>query len=131
LRPRVLHTAFHVSDLDLAVGFYTGVLGMQEQMRFELPTGEWECVLVFPDGKGSGVILVWDPARTAPRTHGDGYSRLVIKVSDLEQAVEHLRQHGTKITVPPTQAPIDLRYAMFEDPDGYTIELLQLGGSRP
>jgi lactoylglutathione lyase len=126
LRPRVLHTAYHVADIERSVAFYVGVLGMRELMRFELPSGEWECVLQFEGSKGSGVILMWHPGQPAPRTHGDAYSRLVIKVADLDAAVQHLKQHGTPITKGPLEASVGVRYAMAQDPDGFTVELVQI-----
>jgi lactoylglutathione lyase len=132
LRARVLHTAYHVNDLDRAVEFYSGVLGMKEQMRFELPSGEWECVMGFVDegGKprGSGIILMWDPAREQSLELGDGYSRVVLRVSDVDAAVARLQERDVTISAPPVDAPVPgLRYAMFQDPDGYTLELLQIG----
>jgi lactoylglutathione lyase len=135
LRARVLHTAYHVQDLDRAVAFYSGVLGMKEQMRFQLPSGEWECVMGFVDegGKprGSGVILMWDPSRKQPLTLGDGYSRVVLHVSDVDAAVAMLKEHDVRVTVAPVDAPVaGLRYAMFEDLDGYTLELLQIGPAK-
>lgn len=131
-RPRVLHSAFHVEDIDRATAFYVGVLGMREQLRFELPNGEWECVLSFvgSDGKptGSGVILMWSPGASKPIGHAEtGYSRLVVNVSDLDAAVGLLEQRNVAIVMPPTDAPFNMRFAMCKDPDGYVIELLQLG----
>jgi lactoylglutathione lyase len=124
-RPRILHTSYHVADIDRALAFYVGLLGMKEQMRLDLSKTLHEVVLGFPDGKGAGVILMWDTARTAPLQLGDGYSRFVLNVSDVDAAVAYLREHGTRVTVPPADAG-PMRYSMVLDPDGYTIELLQL-----
>ena len=124
-RPRVLHVAYHVKDVDRALAFYVGVLGMQEQMRVDLSATLHEVVLNFPDSKGSGVILMWDTARETAPAIGDGYSRLVIHVHDLDAALSHLRTHATRVTKEPTQAG-PMRYAMVQDPDGYVIELLQI-----
>ena len=124
--PRVLYTAYRVRNLDTASTFYVDVLGMHERMRFQLPSGEWECVLDFPESKGSGVILMWNPEHKT-LNRGDGYSRVVLKVSDLDAAVDYLRSRDTRITTPPTDTPIGIRYALFEDPDGYTLELMQIG----
>ena len=95
-------------------------------MRFPLPIGKIESVLAFPDNKGSGVILVSQESRTEPYVHGDGYSRLVLKLSDLDAAVSQLQAQDVKFTKPITEGPQGMRYAMFADPDGYIIELLQL-----
>jgi lactoylglutathione lyase len=124
-KPRILHTSYHVADIDRALAFYVGVLGMKEQLRLDLSKTLHEVVLGFPDGKGAGVILMWDTARTTPLQIGDGYSRFVLNVSDIDAATAHLRERGTRITVPPTDAG-PMRYSMVLDPDGYTIELLQL-----
>ena len=124
-KPRILHTSYHVADIDRALAFYVGVLGMKEQMRLDLSKTLHEVVLGFPDGKGAGVILMWDTARTTPLQLGDGYSRFVLMVTDVDAAVAHVRERGTPISVQPTDAG-PMRYAMVLDPDGYTIELLQL-----
>ena len=133
LRPRVLYTAYHVRDLKRSLAFYAGVLGMREVMRFQLPSGEWECVMAFPDAEGkpegAGVILMWREGREADYQLGDGYSRLVIKVSDLDLAVASLASHAVRMVVPPSDAG-SMRFAICADPDGYQVELLQLGAKK-
>ena len=125
LEPRITHVAYYVSDIDRALRFYVGALGLVEQMRIPLPGGEHEVVLGFPKGRGGGLILMWNPKRDAPRVLGDGYSRFVLSVSDVDSAVAHLAAQDTKVVSPPADAG-PMRYAMVADPDGYTIELLQL-----
>ncbi|HET6334340.1 MAG TPA: VOC family protein [Polyangiales bacterium] len=125
LKPRILHVAYHVKDIDRALSFYVGVLGMQEQMRLDLSKTLHEVVLQFPDSKGGGVILMWDTAREKPLALGDGYSRFVLMVSDLDASMKLLNEHQTPVVTQPTEAG-PLRYAMVKDPDGYVIELLQL-----
>ena len=124
-KPRVLHSCYHVGDIDRALAFYTGVLGMKEQLRLDLSKTLHEAVLGFPDSKGSGVILMWDTARTQPLQLGDGYSRLVLHVTDVDAATEHCRKHGTRVGKEPANAG-PMRYSIVHDPDGYAIELLQL-----
>lgn len=124
-KPRILHVAYHVADIDRALAFYVGVLGMKEQMRIELGGGEQEVVLAFPESRGSGVILMWNTERNTPYQLGDAYSRFVMMVSDLDGALEHVTRHGAPVVRPATQAGT-MRYAMIEDPDGYVLELLQL-----
>jgi lactoylglutathione lyase len=124
-RPRILHVAYHVADIDRALAFYVGVLGMKEQMRMKLGGGEQEVVLAFPESKGSGVILMWNTERKTPYQLGDSYSRFVMMVSDLDGALEHVTRHGAPVATPATQAGT-MRFAMIKDPDGYVLELLQL-----
>jgi lactoylglutathione lyase len=124
-RPRILHVAYHVTDIDRALAFYVGVLGMKEQLRMKLAAGEQEVVLAFPESKGSGVILMWNTERKAPYQLGDSYSRFIVRVSDVDAALKHITDHGAPVVTPATQAG-SMRYAMVKDPDGYVIELLQL-----
>lgn len=125
LRPRILHTAYFVADIARALAFYEGVLGMKEQQRFDLDAGVKEAILGFPDSKGAGVILMWDTARSTKRTKGEGYSRFVMMVSDLDAALAHLRANAVAVTKTITEVGT-MRYLMIEDPDGYTIEVLQI-----
>ena len=125
LKPKVLFVAYHVADIDRALAFYVGVLGMKEQNRLPLGNGEHEVVLGFPDGAIPGVILMWNTERKTPYRRGDGYSRFVMSVADIDAAIHHLKQHGTEIAIPISDAG-RFFYAMFKDPDGYVIELLQM-----
>jgi lactoylglutathione lyase len=124
-KPRITHVAYHVSDIDRALAFYVGVIGLKELMRIPLPGGEHEVVLGFPDGKGGGLILMWNTERPTQYKLGDGYSRFILNVSDVDGAVAQLAGQGVRIVSQPTDAG-PMRYAMIADPDGYTIELLQL-----
>jgi lactoylglutathione lyase len=124
LKPRVLYVSYHVNDIERALAFYVGVLGMKEQLRLPLGKGEHEVVLGFPENKSAGVVLMWNTERKTPYDKGDGYSRLVLAISDIDAALAHLAKHGTQATLPVTDAGT-FRYAMVKDPDGYVVELLQ------
>ena len=124
-KPRILHTAYFVADIERSLKFYRDVLGMQEQQRFELGGGVHEVIMQFPDSKGAGVILMWNTERTEPYQRGDSYSRLVMMVSDLDAALAHLTANQVTLAKPVVDAGA-LRYCMIQDPDGYTIEVLQL-----
>ena len=125
LKPRILHTAYFVADIDRSMQFYCDVLGMKELQRFDLEDGVKEVILGFPDSKGAGVILMWNTKRTAPYQYGDSYSRFVMMVSDLDAAVQHLNDRKVIIAKQITDIGA-LRYCMIKDPDGYTIEVLHL-----
>lgn len=124
-KPRIIHVAYHVSDIERALRFYVGTLGLEERMRMKLGNGLHEVVLGYPDGKGSGLILMWNTDRNAPYTLGEGYSRLILHVSDVDAALRYLVEKNVQVTQEATQAG-KLKYAMIKDPDGYLIELLQL-----
>src|SRR6266705_3706078 len=110
LKPRISHVAYHVKDIDRSLAFYVGVLGMREQMRVDLSKTLHEVVLQFPDSKGGGLILMWDTAREKSLSIGDGYSRFVLMVGDLDASLKHLREHETRVVAQPTEAGT-MRYA--------------------
>ncbi len=124
LKPRVLYVSYHVNDIERALAFYVGALGMKEQLRLPLGKGEHEVVLAFPENKSAGVILMWNTERKTPYVPGDAYSRFILSVSDIEAALQHLAKHSVAAVLPVTDAG-KFRYAMVKDPDGYVIELLQ------
>lgn len=124
-KPRVSHLAYFVADIDRALAFYVGVLGLKEQLRLPLGKGIHEVVLGYPDGKGAGLILMWNTDRTAPYQLGDGYSRFVVNVSDVDGALRYLVEKNVQVVQSATQAGA-MKYAMVKDPDGYVVELLQI-----
>ena len=124
-KPRILHVAYHVADIDRALAFYVGVLGMKEQLRMALGNGVHEVVLTFRGAKGMGLILMWDEQKSQPYALGEGYSRLVLRVSDLAAAMAHLKDRNTRIVKDVQETPV-LNYALIQDPDGYVLELLQM-----
>jgi lactoylglutathione lyase len=124
LRPRLAYVSYHVADRERSLAFYVGVLGMKEQARLDLGNGVQELVLGYPDVPGATLILMWDEKRTEPYRLGDGYSRLIVRVSDVDLAMEEVAKHGVVVVKEATDAP-SLRYSMIKDPDGYVVEFLQ------
>ncbi|HEX3596148.1 MAG TPA: VOC family protein, partial [Polyangiaceae bacterium] len=71
------------------------------------------------------LLLLWHERRTEPYRLGDGYSRLVLRVSDVEAATQVLSKRGV-VVVKDVVDTGPLKYSMIADPDGYVVELLQL-----
>lgn len=125
LKPQVMYTGYFVSDIERSLRFYRDVLGMEKELQFDLGGGVYEMVLTFPGGDGRGLILLWDTHRTKPYERGDGYSRVVITVSDMDATLQHLRAHG----VPFVKELVEREaysYCYVADPDGYAVEFLHL-----
>jgi catechol 2,3-dioxygenase-like lactoylglutathione lyase family enzyme len=125
-KPQVLHVAYHVADIERALGFYVGVLGLKETLRLPLGKNLSEVILAFPDSKSAGIILMWntDRSKTEPIALGEGYSRFVLRVSNVEASLAHLVKHGAPV-VTQTTAYSNFKFAMVKDPDGYVIELIE------
>jgi catechol 2,3-dioxygenase-like lactoylglutathione lyase family enzyme len=117
MRPlAVHHVSINVEDVEAALSFYTGVLGLQP--RTDRPDfgfgGAWL------DAGGQQVHLI---EGTPPPGLGQHFALLV---EDLDGAVAELRGRGVEVSDP---RPVgSSRQAFVTDPSGNSIELHQAGG---
>jgi lactoylglutathione lyase len=125
--PRLSYVALNVFDEKRALDFYVGVLGMSERRRVVPTAALTEILLGFTKNSDDpGVLLMVRAGRDKPYELGDGFSRFIIDVANLEATVKHLTDAGVKLVRPITEVKdLQLRYAMVKDPDGYLIELIQ------
>jgi lactoylglutathione lyase len=126
-RPRISYVAFRITNVERSLKFYTGLLGMTERQRIPLDTGVVEILLGYGDAsKDAGILLLHDPKRTEPYTHGDAFHRFIVAVKDLPGLVAHLKANDVKVPRGPTRVEnLKLSYAFVTDPDGYAIELVE------
>jgi lactoylglutathione lyase len=125
--PRIGYVALNVADEKRALDFYVGLMGMQERRRIApLPTLT-EILLGFgTDSHDAGVLLVLHGDRTKAYEVGDGFSRTIINVTNIDAVMKRLIDGGVKVTKAITEMKsLKLKYAMVKDPDGYTVELVQ------
>ena len=126
--PRFLHTMLRVRDLDRSVAFYTGLMGMKELRRSEVPGGRYTlCFVGYGDEASSSVIELtynWDQAE--PYEVGSGFGHLAVGMPDVYAACERLKAAGANITrdAGPVKHGTTV-IAFVEDPDGYKVELVQ------
>jgi len=118
---RYLHTAVRVSDLDEALTFYVGQLGLRELHRFQ--GTKRPCTIVFlaaPDNETAQIEVVWyhDPAERAQRGN---FSHIAYQVDDIYEACAAMKAKGALIAHPPRDGAM----AFVRSPDGISIELLQ------
>lgn len=126
------HAAFRIRDLQPALDFYCGTLGLREAFRLDRD-GEpspWIVYLhiapnqfleLFPGGEGE----------VKPRSRAAGYNHLCLVVDDLQAVAEKLTAQGIRITSGPRQGMDGNWQAWIEDPDGNAIELMQIGPDSP
>ncbi|MFO0645750.1 MAG: lactoylglutathione lyase [Polyangiales bacterium] len=124
---KILHTMLRVGDLDRAIAFYTGVLGMTLLRRNDYPEGRFTLAFVGygPESEGAVIELThnWDTARY---DLGNGFGHVAISVEDAYAACEAVTAKGGRVTRPAGPMKHGTTVIAFvEDPDGYKIELIQ------
>jgi lactoylglutathione lyase len=127
---KTLHTAYRVTDLAAAVGFYNG-LGYEVVGRVDLDEDASLTMLKFPADAFVTLELVHRP-NLEPVDVGNGFSHLVVQVDDLADTVEALSRAGLRPG--PIERPGGAegpRTAFLTDPDGYRIELVQWPPGHP
>ena len=124
---RFLHTMLRVGDLERSVGFYTGLLGMKELRRRDVPDGKYTLAFVgYGDEDHEAVIELTYNYGTTRYEQGTAFGHLAVGVPDVAAACEAVRKGGGKVTreAGPVQFGTTV-IAFVEDPDGYKIELIQ------
>jgi lactoylglutathione lyase len=135
-----LHTMVRVGDIDAALAFFCGALGLSELRRTENEAGRFTLVfLAAPNdverfrasggstegGLPAGLPMVeltynWDEHAY---DGGRNFGHLAYRVEDIYAVCERLQAAGVTINRPPR----DGRMAFVRSPDGISVELLQKG----
>jgi lactoylglutathione lyase len=122
-----LHTMLRVGDLERSVGFYTGLLGMRELRRAEVPAGKYTLVFLGYGDEASNTVLELTYNWGVDRYDiGTAFGHLALGVPDVHATCERLRAAGAKVTREPGPVKFGTTVIAFiEDPDGYKIELIE------
>ena len=125
-----LHTMVRVSDLDISLNFYCGILGLVEVRRMENAEGRYTLVfLATPDdleklGSAEAPMIEltynWD---REVYSEGRNFGHLAFAVDNVYETCERLQNAGIVINRPPR----DGYMAFIRSPDNVSIELLQKG----
>lgn len=122
---RYLHAMLRVRELDRALAFFVGALGLHETRRRESPQGRFTLVFLASCAEGDGAEIEltynWDQAEPYPT--GRFFGHLAFEVDDIYAVCARLGAAGVIIHRPPR----DGRMAFVKSPDGHSIELLQSG----
>lgn len=124
---RYLHTMIRVLDLDAALAFFTGALGLVQTRRRDSESGRFTLVFlaVAPGQPELELTHNWDQAE--PYTGGRNFGHVAYEVDDIYAACQRLVDHGVTISRPPR----DGRMAFVRSPDQISVELLQKGDALP
>lgn len=127
---RLLHTMIRVRDLDASLDFYCNKLGMKLLRKTDYPGGKFTLAFVgYGDESETAVLeLTHNWGREEPYDLGTGYGHVALGVPDIYGVCEKLAASGVSIPRPPgPMAHGSTVIAFLEDPDGYKVELIQLG----
>jgi lactoylglutathione lyase len=130
-----LHTMIRVGDLDGALDFFCGKLGMVEVRRVENEKGRFTLVfLATPADEAGGASVKRTPLLELTynwdeKSYGGGrnFGHLAYRVDDIYATCDRLMKAGVTINRPPR----DGHMAFVKSPDGISIELLQKDQPKP
>lgn len=118
---RFAHTMLRVRDLDRALAFYTGFLGLTEVRRSKI--GD-EATLVFLADEGRSHMLELTHNHDGRDYElGTQFGHIALVVDDLEAVVAEVERRGMWYRRSKPANPS--RYIFVKDPDGYDIEILE------
>ena len=114
-----------VNDLDAALKFFCGPLGLKEVRRSDHEKGRFTLVfLAATDAPGAPQVELthnWD--NTEPYDGGRNFGHLAYAVENIYETCQRLAEAGVTISRPPR----DGRMAFIRSPDNISVELLQEG----
>jgi acyl dehydratase/catechol 2,3-dioxygenase-like lactoylglutathione lyase family enzyme len=113
-----------VSDLARSVDFYTRVLGMTQIRTFKIPY--MDEVVVAYEGRTAVVLMHYTDG--SARNYTDNPVKLILYVPDPGAVVELIRAEGLSIVREAAPHPMldGAVMALAKDPDGYSLELVEL-----
>ncbi len=126
---RMLHTMLRVCNLDESLKFYCDVLGMNLLRKQDYPSGEFTLAFVgYGDESDHTVIELTHNWGTDKYDLGNAYGHIALGVDNIYQTCAQIRLKGGKVVREPGPMKHGSTVIAFvEDPDGYKIELIQLG----
>jgi len=126
---RLLHTRYRLNDLEGSVTFYKTVLGLVEVRRQKSPRGSELVFLKAPDSEEL-IELCYFPSGGPVQVQPD-LTHLAFEVDSLEGFGRHLAKLGMAYSDGPHFKPDGGGIAFVDAPEGYEIELIQMGPTGP
>ncbi len=120
------HAMVYARDVERALGFYTGLLGMKLVDEFRHEGKPVYARLRAREGEGTIALHLAGPG--AP-TASEGV-RLYFETPDLDSFCRTLQQKGVYFIQLPRTMPWGWKHAYLNDPDGHEISLYWAAGSR-
>jgi lactoylglutathione lyase len=128
---KFLHTMLRVTNLQNSIDFYTQVLGMNLLRHTDRPEQKYTLAFLgYGRGNldGQGEIELTYNYGVEHYDHGGFYGHIALGVDDVADTCKKIKDQGGKVTreAGPVKGGNTI-IAFVEDPDGYKIELIQIG----
>lgn len=136
---QVHHTGITVGDVERSAEFYK-LFGLEEAARFVLEGDEFEAAVGVPGAVAQFVMLrgrntvveliqyTQGAGQGFHRNNNDiGSAHVCFTVDDLEQTRQQLEAAGVRLVAAPTTPAEGTSFAFLRDPDGISVEILQVG----
>ena len=109
-----------VKDLDKSLYFYTELLGIDIASKFGTPNHQ---IVMMGEPDKTMIELIFDPD-SKDIISGNGVS-IGLEFSDVDKLISILKGNGYTISGPVSPNP-QMRFFFVNDPDGYTIQLIEM-----
>ena len=128
---KFLHTMLRVTNLQESINFYTEVLGMNLLRTTDRPEQQYSLAfLAYGTGnkENQGELELTYNYGVDQYDHGGYYGHIALGVEDVALTCQKIKEKGGKVTrdAGPVKGGNTI-IAFIEDPNGYKIELIQLG----
>jgi len=128
---KFLHTMLRVTNLQESINFYTDVLGMNLLRTTDRPDQQYSLAfLAYGSGnnENQGELELTYNYGVHQYDHGGFYGHIALGVEDVALTCQKIKEKGGKVTrdAGPVKGGNTI-IAFVEDPNGYKIELIQLG----
>jgi len=110
---------FMVSDLDKSIFFYRDLLNLDISAKFG---NEEHQIVMLGKADEAKVELIFEPNEKIENP-GNGVS-IGLEADNLDLLICVLKEHGYKASGPISPNP-QLRFFFVQDPDGYTVQLIE------
>jgi lactoylglutathione lyase len=118
-----------VGNLEESLKFYTEILGMKLLRQKDYPDGKFTLAFVgYGDESDHTVLELTYNWGVEEYNLGDAYGHIAIGVDDIYATCNQIKAQGGKVVREPGPMKHGSTVIAFvQDPDGYKVELIQLG----
>lgn len=120
------HTAIICSDYPKSKHFYTHILGLEMvQETYRAERDSWKLDLAVGGLYQIELFSFPNPPARISRPEACGLRHLAFAVDNLDEAIQHLNQHGVATEPIRTDELTGKRFTFFADPDNLPLELYE------